>query len=74
MVLARIRLGRLLGAGGHVVGGLVHGPLARGVGVEVVVARAMPLVVGACGVGLEVAGRRGCARRRALVRAVHGGV
>lgn len=32
----------------------------------------MPLVVGSCGVCLEVAGRRGCSRRRALV-GMHGG-
>ena len=32
----------------------------------------MPLVVGSCGVGLEVAGRRGCPRRGARVW-VHGG-
>lgn len=63
VVLARIRHGILLGAGCHVVGRVVHAAVTRGVGVEVVVGGgAMPLVVGACGVGLEVAGGRGCAR------------
>jgi hypothetical protein len=73
LVLPLVRLGRVLAVGGHVVVAVVNAAIAVRRGVKVGVAiGAMPLVVGACGVRLEAAGGRGCARRGALVR-VHGG-
>jgi hypothetical protein len=73
LVLSLVRLGHLLPSRRHLVLSVFTAAVVIWRGVKVgVVLGTMPLVVGSCGVRLEVAGWRGCPRRRALVW-IHGG-